>query len=64
MEHFVSPEEEAQLLNVIDWSPTQGDVTGKHMSFFTVKMFLISCFSCEMIHFLRVLLSFKYCTRM
>uniref|UniRef100_A0A8C8DZG6 AlkB homolog 8, tRNA methyltransferase n=1 Tax=Oryzias sinensis TaxID=183150 RepID=A0A8C8DZG6_9TELE len=29
VEHFVSPEEEAQLLNVIDWSPTQGDVTAQ-----------------------------------
>uniref|UniRef100_A0A3P9GWS5 tRNA (carboxymethyluridine(34)-5-O)-methyltransferase n=2 Tax=Oryzias latipes TaxID=8090 RepID=A0A3P9GWS5_ORYLA len=29
VEHFVSPEEEAHLLNVIDWSPTQDDVTAQ-----------------------------------
>ncbi|XP_020564040.1 alkylated DNA repair protein alkB homolog 8 isoform X2 [Oryzias latipes] len=30
VEHFVSPEEEAQLLNVIDWSPTQAQKSLKH----------------------------------
>lgn len=38
VEDFVSPEEEAQLLAAVDWSSTEGDLTGEGLSRFFVFM--------------------------
>lgn len=38
VEDFVSPEEEAQLLAAVDWSSTEGDLTGEGLSRFSVLM--------------------------